>query len=151
MTTNNRIPFNTIEEKENYILNHSDPIYLENYSLTPYDDCLEDFIHNLLTVHNRTHRTLYLNNKTVQTRDRAHRSLIDIFLICRYYFPGCTLKEVIKGLYALNSTLCSQICTTINRRVYELEVTQGRLWKNHLNDRDEFGYTEQDYLNILNN
>lgn len=151
MTTHNRIPGNSVEEKEAYILANCVLLSIQNYTLTEYDDCLEDFIHNFLAVYNRQYKTITVDNKQEQTRAGAHRSLIDIFMICKYYFPSCTLKNVIKGLYALNNSLCSQICNTINRRVYELEITQGRLWRSHLEDIDEFNYTEQDYLNILNN
>jgi len=151
MTTQNKIPGDSVEEKEAYILSNSLPLELLNYSLTIYDDCLEDFIHNFLAVHNKDYKTITTDDKHEQTRAGAHRSLIDIFMICKYYFPNCTLREVIKGLYSLQSTLCSQVCTTINRRVYELEVTQSRLWQNHLDDKDEFGYTLDDYLEILKN
>lgn len=150
MTTQNRIPGNSVEEKEAYILRHCSPLAIQNYTLTKYDDCVEDFIHNFLVIHNRAHKTITIDNKAEQTRPAAHRSLIDIFMICKYYFPSCTLREVIKGLYSMDNMLCSQICSTIHRRVYELEITQGRIWVHHLDDRDEFNYTKQDYLNILN-
>lgn len=152
MTTNDRIPGTTIEEKEQYILSKAPLLSLSGYSLTENDDCLEDFIHNLLAVYNRNFETINAATKAKHTRIGAHRSLVDIFCICKYYFPSCTLKEVIKGLYILgNETICSQICSTIYRRVYELRVTQSQLWRNHLTDRDEFGYTEENYLTILNN
>ena len=152
MTTTNRIPGTNVEDKEKYILANSDILALQGYTLTEFDDCLEDFIHNFLTVYNKTYKTVYQNNKKDQTRIGAHRSLIDIFLICKYYFPNCTLKEVIKGLYNLGiDNLCYQICNTINRRVYELVVTQSKLWQTQTTDSDEFGWQTSDYLTILNN
>lgn len=155
-TTGVRVPGTTLEEKESHILTNLNLLCLIDYTLTEYDNCVEDFIHNFLVVYNRKYKTGVVNKnievleKPVATNALKHRSLIDIFLISKYYFPECTLKQCIKGLYSLNDSLCTQICSTIHRRVYEIRITQSDLWKRHLADHDELGYNTNYYLTILN-
>lgn len=156
MTTNDRVRGNTVEEKEQFILANSRPLCLDGYSLTEYDDSLEDFIHNLLAVYNKKYQTVVAGivegTKPQLTRPGAHRSIIDIFLLSKYYFPDCTLRTVIKALYSLgDDNICTQICGTIYRRVYELRVTQTGRWRTELNRSDELGYILEDYKTILNN
>ncbi len=140
ISTVHKVLGNTIEEKEMYVLDNCEPMALKNYSLTEFDDCLEDFLHNFLMVYNKKYDTIIVKDLpsiTKVTNPGRHRSLTEMFLICRHYFPNCTLKEVKDSLYKLD--IGSQICSTIQRRVYELKVNGWN--ENHSDQADELGYT----------
>lgn len=149
-TTRERVPGKTWEEKEKEILKTYKPLALKDYQLTENDENLEDFIHNFLMVYNQKYPTVSQNNRDVnQCRRGAHRSLIDIFLVSKYYFPDCTLEEVKNALYSNGENLVYQTCSTVNRRVYELKTHTNFIgWIRHgFNDVDELGFTGQQLLN----
>jgi hypothetical protein len=139
-TTKNRCTKTTWAKREAEILSKCKPLVIKNFSLTEYDDTLEDFIHNYLVNYNYKFTTAELNSlDTEQCSSGRLRSLIDIFLICKHYFSSCTLEEVKIALYKNYDLLSTQVCSTVHRRVYWLKF--GTHTKNHLGDLDEFGLT----------
>ena len=157
-TTGNKVPGNTLEEKEVSILRYETPLRLDNFLLSENDDCIEDFVYNFLVSYNQKHKTVVVDLNPASPREftglAKHRSIIDIFLITKYYFPQTTLKDVIKALWTHEENLCRQICSTIHRRVYECKglARYTTTWIN-ANDfgHDELGYTADELKNIAKN
>ena len=143
-TTSNKCPGKTWEEREKLILAKCKPLAIREFSLTEFDDTLEDFIHNFLARYNGKYTTAEITEKgisgTTQCSYGKLRSLIDIFLICKHYFPECTLKEVKTALYANLGVLSSHVCGTIRRRVYWIHLGSNGIL-NHSDLIDEFGLT----------
>lgn len=145
-TTNNRCPGKTWEEKEKYIISNTKPLIIKDFSLTEYDDTLEDFIHNYLFLYNNKYITVPIYNMDqIQCTVGKLRSLIDIYSICRHYFTGCTLREVKDALYSNRSILSSQVCNTINRRVYWIKLPHAVI--RHEDQKDELGFTINELIN----
>jgi len=151
-TTDNRIK-GSLEEQQETILKTFPLLELESFHLTENDDCVEDFIHNFLVDYKNKYYTLNTETNERVCRPRRHRTLIDMFLIARFYFPEATLLETIKGLYYLHEgdNLDSSVCSTIYRRVYECRLHRNSWGEAHNDLRDEFGYDIKDYLNFYNN
>lgn len=82
-----------------------------------------------------TYASLYLNNK-LQCPRRHHRSLGDIFRICKYYYPAANFIEV-RRLVLKSKGLAGHYCGDINRRIYGISPR----WKRYAIGRyDEFGF-----------
>lgn len=104
---------------------------------------LKDFLLAFFRTYNAEKTTIYVDDKSVQTTVGRRRSLGDIFKICRYYFPTCTLKEVLTLLYVtLPKTLTdgfrSSYCGTINKRVWYYAPGNTNTIAN-TDHKDEFG------------
>lgn len=146
-TTNNRCLAKTWKEREDLILKACKPLVIKEFTLTEFDDNLEDFIHNFLARYNAKYETTTLDDLTGKQCDKGRlRSLIDIFLICKYYFPQCTLEEVKIALYNNDDILSSQVCGTVHRRVYWISLGSKGI-HNHLTNQDELGLTINEIKN----
>lgn len=87
--------------------------YLHDHTLS-----LKQFIYLFLDKLNKVHETVTNNaviNHTVCDTSRR-RSLADIFLICRFYYPDCTLKQVREILVTAPCKV--SYCPDIERFVY---------------------------------
>lgn len=62
-------------------------------------ESLEDFLVSFFTHWNKDRNTLWVDTGEVQTPVGKRRSLGDIYMICKYYYPKCTLKDIIDLLY----------------------------------------------------
>ena len=150
-TVENIVPGNTLEEKEKYILDNYPTIAIMDFVLSEYDNCIEDFISNFLTVYNKKYKTSYSTTyETAQCNPGKLRSLLDVFLITKHYFPSATLKEVIKAMNAIESTLHTQVCSTVKRRVYWHNISTASSEKYHPEKIDEFGYKLHELKTIIN-
>ena len=155
-TTNRRVPGTTVEEKEAYILQNEPLLRLRHFSLSENDDCIEDFLHNFIVSYNRKHATITVSKDislqtsiTVSSSAARHRSLTDMFLITKYYFPEATLREVIHYFWKMGENIEYQTCGTVNRRVYEHKMVYlGGFARHDANGLDELGYTIQQLKNI---
>lgn len=156
--TTSRLSAKTLEEKEAEILSREHLLaFGDGFSLSENDDNVEDFVYNIMVAYKDKYPTHVIDPTTklittsASTGTGRHRSLVDLFLLCRYYFPNCTLKEVIKGLYYLDSIgkLGYQTCGTVNRRVYECKIKYPNWRQLGNNDSDELGYQVKDYINIF--
>lgn len=111
-------------------------------------ETLEEFLTKFFTKWNPTKSTVFVDDKQVQTQPGKRRSIADILIICRYYFPRCTLKQVSEVLYSFVGTLPhfrSSYCNTIHKRVFYLGSPDQA---SHLYDEgkaDEFGLTVKDW------
>lgn len=113
--------FETLEAK---ILNsYNRPIRLSKFFKKNLPKTLEEFLINFYKEYNKNHQTIFVDDKTVQTDVNKRRSLGDIFIICKYYYPTCTLKEVINTLYnvlpvKITNGYRQSFCSTIKKRVF---------------------------------
>ena len=96
--------------------------------------------------------TIYVDNHEVQTDWGRRRSLGDIFMICRYYYPNCTLREVMTVLTTIvgNSHFRSSWCNTIRKKVWYYD-TNSENGVFNTEKQDEYGYTYAQYLQALRN
>lgn len=112
---------------------------------------LEEFITNFIAKYNNAYNTTYVSNGQVQTEAGRRRSLGDIYMLSKHYYPECNLHDVIKFLYITGPTtikaLGSLKCGTINKRVWWLFGSP------RFDDKgvaDEYGYTFQQYIDRIN-
>lgn len=123
--SNTKNPFEEIEEK---ILQNRD-IRFEKLLKKNIPSNLTDFLIKFFTTYNVEKNTIYVDDKEVQTQLGKRRSLGDIFKLCKYYFPNCTLREVLVLLYntlptKITSGFRTSYCNTIKKRVWYYNDTQ---------------------------
>lgn len=98
------------------------PIRLEK-TKKKREESLHEFLVKFFTDWNFEKETVYVDDHECQTDTGRRRSLGDIFMICKYYYPNVTLEEVIRELYiALPTTFSNgfrtSYCFTIDKRVW---------------------------------
>lgn len=101
------------EKKLNKIGTYSLKLYRHENSLI-----FQDFIYNFLRDYSFYYQTMFNNNIICDSGRR--RSLGDIYLITKHYYPDITLETVLKELlYLVKGNIISvQKCSTIGRHVY---------------------------------
>lgn len=84
---------------------------------------LEIFIKNLVREYNYKYDTL--DGKVITCFRGKRRSLGDIYLICRHYYPNCRIEEVLTILINLlqERKIYGSYCSTINKYVFHLSST----------------------------
>ncbi len=116
-------------------------------------ETLEQFLIKFFTKWNNEKQTIYADDKTVQTAEGRRRSLGDIYMLCKYYLPDCTLGETLSLLYVklfqsmpkgFRTSYCRQTHKRMwyfdSRRVSEI-VTEDH--------QDEFGKPVSFYLKTI--
>jgi hypothetical protein len=85
---------------------------------------LSSFIYTFLNINNSRYCT-YTDKLNYICDLYRRRSVGDIFLICRYYYPKCTLEEVQIELLKLvqNGKISGSYCNTILKYVYYIGST----------------------------
>lgn len=168
------IPGNTLDEKIKKIDEEFEPLYLARNEVTseiienndgfrvaktievrwekPENMSLYEFIKEFFWNLNKNYTTRYEGKYPIihQCWQNRRRSLLDLYLICKSYFPECSLYDVIRVLYStemVNNLLCC-ICTTIWRRVY---IYRGEKYTEAENTKDEWELTYNDLQKIANN
>lgn len=103
---------------------------------------VKDFLLKEFFVLNKQCKTLTENNK-VDCEGNKDRSLVDIYRLCRAYFPKCGLKDIRETLLESND-VATLVCGQVQRRVYypfkKYEGGRSGL-KYHEDTPDEFGWT----------
>jgi len=104
---------------------------------------LSGFLRAFFTDYNTNKDTIFVDNRDVQTAAGKRRSVGDIFMICRYYYPTCTLSQVYNILLNYLPTIMpsgfrTSYCSTINKRVWYYDATKESAQKD-LNSIDEYG------------
>lgn len=117
-------------------------------------ESIPEFLVKFFTNWNVKRATLFTDNNEEQTSVNRRRSLGDIFMICRYYYPTCTLKEVAKALYVtlptmINSGFRTSICSTIHKRVWYYSYGNANNITNQ-NSNDEYSKTYDWWISNLN-
>lgn len=115
---------------------------------------IKEFLCKFFEYYNDERNTIYCNDSTIQTPVNKRRSLGDIYMICKYYFPNITLKEVCKLLFIdlhnhYESGFRTSYCSQINKRVWYYHVSAPNL-KGDSERNDEYGKKFQEYVNNLN-
>lgn len=111
---------------------------------------LKEFLINFFIDYNRNNHTFFVKGMYTQTTLAKRRSIGDIFLICKHYYPDCRLHEV---LYLLHKVLPSEIdlytwhCCNIQKRVWFINKTNTRVGDESY--KDEYGYKYRDYRKEL--
>jgi hypothetical protein len=115
---------------------------------------LKLFVYNLLVTAEASYDS---KSGRQQTTGGKRRSAGDIFRICKYYYPECTLKEVILTLNELTyeqfdkRNVISSICSTINKRVYRADLWARKGTRYNDTSRDEFNLTIKGTEKLNNN
>lgn len=114
---------------------------------------LEEFLKRFFMTYNAERATIFADDSTQQTPMGRRRSLGDIYGICKYYFPDCTLQEVLELLYItlpeeINSGFRSSYCNTINKRVWYYDATRENIVADKTRN-DEFGKPHRFYIEQL--
>jgi len=129
-------------------------IRLENLLKTKASNLgLQGFLIKFFKEWNNDKRTIFKDDSTQQTPVGRRRSLGDVYMICKYYFPEVTLKEVIQQLYVelpqiITRGYRSCKCGQIHKRVWYYQ-DGGENAYNNSSDQDEYSNTREWYLNNL--
>ncbi len=112
ITINNRIK-GTIKQKQDIILANNSLLYLGDPFKKPKKQTLERFIYMFFKSYNNQYHSYKVGTPTLPYKYQCHygkrRSLIDTYLICKHYYPDCTLKEVkdiVQNRLQIHSTIC---------------------------------------------
>jgi len=110
---------------------------------------LSNFIYNFILDFNYKYYTYDLNNYTICAPGKR-RSLGDIYLICKYYYPDCTIEEVLKILikHLKNNTtdIKGSYCYDIQKYVF----TSSRS-SDHIVLRVQTEYSNLQFIDFYNN
>lgn len=147
-TINN--PFNEIEQV--ILSKNTRPFRLERL-LKRRTETLQEFLERFFEQWNKDRDTIFVDDESVQTEMDKRRSLGDIYMISKYYYPNCTLNEVLNLLYnvlpeSMPEGFRTSYCFTINKRVwyFDDEEETGQFDKTQ---SDEFGKQYNFYLNNI--
>lgn len=114
---------------------HGNGLLIQNcYELQDFvniDQSLPMFIENFILTYRKHYNTItytqdFLFNKSLKQiicGMNRRRSLGDIFLICKHYYPNCTIHEVLTILVKLleHHTISGSFCHTINKYVFHTD------------------------------
>lgn len=119
----------------------------------------EEFLYRFFTNWNLTNgdlpkTTVYVNTGEIQCITGKRRSLGDIFMILKYYFPEITLKEVLTLLYTtlperITTGFRTSKCSEIHKRVWYYSPNSSNTIAS-TTENDEYGYLYQWYQENLN-
>lgn len=147
-----------IEELQKQIENEYIPICIKDVG-QKRTETLTEFLVKFFQEWNKTKPTIYVGSGRQQTGTNRLRSLGDIYMICKYYYPTVTVKDIMKELCvtlpALISGMNVSYCSEIYKRVWTHYTATGEYkypsiatYENHR--RDEWGLVYQDYLDYIN-
>lgn len=109
-----------VEAHGNELLRKDPKYYLSGYNHNCDKYPLNKFIRNFIIRDRHIYNTIDIKtNKDICDTGRR-RSLGDIFLICRSYYPQCTIHEVLEILVDLleSRQIYGCYCNTINKYVF---------------------------------
>ncbi len=106
-------------------------------------ETIEEFLVKFFKKWNNENNTIFVDTLEVQTATGKRRSLGDIYMILKYYYPDTTLNEVLNLLYntlpaTFDSGFRASYCHTIKKKVwyYDSEDNNGVFDKT---TNDEYG------------
>lgn len=137
-TTKNRVPGKSLKTKEKYII--------DNFPLLKFDDwvrkrsmTLEAFKKSFWDL-NDQYDTVSPEDDSYFCNCGSSRSIIDIYMIFKYYYKNITLKEVMEFVFYSTMIEGVFICNDVLRRVHYRENRYGET------ERDELGYNSEEFL-----
>ena len=108
--------------------------YLEDYT---HDKnlSLDEFVERFIKLYSRQYDTKEPTSIMIVCGPGRRRSLGDTYLICKTYYPKCTIHDVLKSLVNLleSGEIAGSYCNTINKYVYHTQ-------SDHYNRTDEVEY-----------
>lgn len=113
-------------------------------------ETLREFLVLFFTEWNNEKNTIYVDNKEVQTDTKRRRSLGDIYMICKYYYPDTDLEAVLHELLIglrehFPTGFRTSYCNTIFKRVwYYSESRQNGIYNQ--TKYDEYGNPYRFYM-----
>lgn len=123
-----------------------------NQTLADFMRAFFEEFNNTAVESGATRNTVYTDTDDIQTVRGKRRSLGDIFMIMRWYFPTCTLKDVAKLLYvtlpASMPHLASCKCSEIRKRVWFYDESRTNEYKQP-NDADEYILSKTNWLSLV--
>lgn len=112
-------------------------------------ETLQEFLEKFFRDWNNDKDTIYVGNGHLQTEPGKRRSIGDIFQICQYYFPDCTIKEVsdilLNKLPDTVSNFRTSYCNMIHKRVFYKGEEDQETGQFDEEDEDEYGMTLEDW------
>lgn len=118
-----KVEVNKLDIIEKNIIDSSKKIRLEKFLRKDKGASLKIFLVMFFNKLNNEYNTIYYEDKKVQTPKGKRRSIADLFLISRYYFPKTKLKEVLEILYSFENSkevpnFRSSFCNQIKKRTF---------------------------------
>lgn len=100
---------------------------------------------------NDAYETIFTESKKLQCNRGCRRSLGDIYMILKYYYPRCTLASIIPYFYGKDKlkTLASQFCGSTQKRVFREGYAKIEGHEYHPTSKDEFGNLPSFYENLI--
>lgn len=116
------------------------------------NETLEEFLIKFFNNYNNNKETLFVETKEVQTPPGKRRSIGDIYAICKYYYPTCTIRDVVNIVYNVLPTevprFRSSLCSQIKKRVFYQGTEDQQSAMYNTSNPDEFGFTIEDWKNL---
>jgi hypothetical protein len=94
------------------------PVLLHPDFINDKFESATDFLPYFFKVYNDNCNTVIGNKNKVVCTSGRRRSLLDLYRICKFYFPGTTIKEIKEALWYMPVKMNSFICHDIMRRVH---------------------------------
>lgn len=132
---------------------YNSPIRLEKFKRIR-KETPEEFLIQFFKKWNTNRDTIYVETKNIQTPKNKRRSLGDIYMIMKYYYPDITIYDVIQLLYVtlhkgeLSDGFRSSHCRMIKKRVWYYDTNQGASIYGK-SEKDEHGKIWRNYINAL--
>lgn len=134
--------------KETYA---KDPLRIRGL-LKKRNETLEEFLIKFFNNYNNNKETLFVETKEVQTPPGKRRSIGDIYAICKYYYPTCTIRDVVNIVYNVLPTevprFRSSLCSQIKKRVFYQGTEDQQSAMYDTGNVDEFGFTVEEWKNL---
>lgn len=115
-------------------------------------ESLETFLINFFTNYNLNKNTLFVSTGEVQTVPGKRRSIGDIYAICKYYYPNCTIKKVVDIVYNVLPQevprFRSSKCKMIKKRVFYQGSEEQSSAFYDTDSKDEFELTIEEWKNL---
>lgn len=139
-------------------------LYILTYGINSFSN-LHDFLYQFFNDFNRNSPTYFDDTLTkIQTIEKKHRSLGEIYRIALNYFPELKIKDLIKelhdpswfigfGVYASpkNGNIITLLCLDIRRQIFELYEHCGYgIHSRPASITDELGFYQKDIEEIIN-
>lgn len=136
------------------------PIRLEKMK-RKRNETLHEFLIKFFEKWNGEKDTIYVDNKQVQTKARSNyhqnkasrRSFGDIYMICKYYYPNVTVKDVLYELYVglrqhFTQGYRTSYCNYMGKRAFYYDEDMGNLEYDKTTN-DEYGHQYKYYMNLF--
>jgi len=131
-------------------LNKQEYYTLHNYKHNDKKS-INEFIYDFLYYHRCSYKTISKKNEYI-CGTWCRRSLGDIYLICRYYYPGCKIEEVLSIIINLidNRQIGCSWCSQTRKMMFHADDGQRYIGKQHPTEYGT-GFQFRDVMNTYRN